>query len=307
MTFRLAHLSDCHLGPLPAARRRDLASKRVLGYLNWQRNRAKAFLPGTTDDLLADLRAHAPDHVAVTGDLVNIALEAEFENAGRFLAALGPPQAVTAVPGNHDAYVSGALRRFNHHCAPFVTSDTRPAEAVGIYPVVRSRGPLTLVGLSSAHASGPFMATGAVDRDQRAAMRETLLATRDTLRVVLVHHPPCEGAAAWHKRLENASALRAVWRETGAGFILHGHTHLPTRMQVDGPDGPIPVFGVASAAQAPGGHKPPASYTLFDVETTGAGWTVTATRRGYPATGGAITELRTETFSVPRAAQPAAG
>src|SRR4051794_28797914 len=35
MAFTLAHLSDPHLPPLPAARLRDLASKRALGYLNW--------------------------------------------------------------------------------------------------------------------------------------------------------------------------------------------------------------------------------------------------------------------------------
>ena len=39
--FRLAHLSDPHLPPLPAARLRDLAGKRALGYLNWTRNRHK--------------------------------------------------------------------------------------------------------------------------------------------------------------------------------------------------------------------------------------------------------------------------
>ena len=39
--FTLAHLSDPHLPPLPAARLRDLAGKRALGYLNWTRNRHK--------------------------------------------------------------------------------------------------------------------------------------------------------------------------------------------------------------------------------------------------------------------------
>ncbi|TIO72439.1 MAG: metallophosphoesterase, partial [Mesorhizobium sp.] len=33
--LRLAHISDVHLGPLPDVTYRDLASKRVLGYVNW--------------------------------------------------------------------------------------------------------------------------------------------------------------------------------------------------------------------------------------------------------------------------------
>ena len=41
--FTLAHLTDPHLGPLPEMHRRDLASKRLLGYVNWQRNRSRSF------------------------------------------------------------------------------------------------------------------------------------------------------------------------------------------------------------------------------------------------------------------------
>lgn len=296
MTFRLAHLSDCHLGPLPAILVGQLASKRMLGYLNWQRNRAKAFVPGTTDLLVADLKANQPDHIAVTGDLVNLGLESEFEHAGRFLADLGPPDRVTAIPGNHDAYVPGALERFNHHCAPFLTSDNA-CLALSPYPLVRKRGPVTLIGMSTALDTHPFMATGALDKDQRDAMAARLAGAQGSFRVVLIHHPPFDGAAPWHKRLVDARTVRAIWQEKGAELILHGHTHLPTRRTIAGPKAPIEVFGVASAAQAPGGHKPPASYTLFEIDESQSGWTVTAIRRGYPASGGAIAELSRESFT----------
>ena len=295
MTFRLAHISDCHLGPLPPVKRRELMSKRVLGYVNWQRNRAKAFVPGTTETLLDDLKDQAPDHIAVTGDLVNLGLEAEFENAGRFLAGLGSPDTVTAIPGNHDAYVPGALDRFNLHCAPYLESDAR-TQQTDPYPILRHRGPLTIIGLSTARASGPFMATGAVGRRQRDRMAGELATAKGTFRLVLLHHPPFDNAGAWHKRLVGAKRVRAVWQEHGAELILHGHTHLPTRNAVSGPDGPIPVFGVSSSAQASGGHKPPASYTLFEIDEADGAWTVTAVRRGYPDTGGPVQELSCETF-----------
>src|SRR5579863_265053 len=76
--FTLAHLSDPHLPPLPAPRLSELASKRVLGYLNWTRNRHKFQRRDVLDVLVSDLQAQTPDHIAVTGDLVNLALEAEF-------------------------------------------------------------------------------------------------------------------------------------------------------------------------------------------------------------------------------------
>ena len=300
MTFRLAHLSDCHLGPLPPIRRRELISKRVLGYINWQRNRGKAMVSGTIEGLVDDLKSQTPDHIAVTGDLVNLGLEAEFAGAGQFLAGLGSPDAVTAIPGNHAAYVPGALARFNVHCAPFLTSDPSATQAGAPYPIVRQRGPAAILGLSTATATGPFMATGSVDDDQKAKLEQALTDHFSAFRIVLIHHPPQPNAGPWHKRLVGAKAFRGLMAKSGAELILHGHTHLPTRTEIDGPDGPIPVFGVASAAQSPGGHKPPANYTLFDIDETESGWQVTATRRGYPVEGGAVTELSVERFAAPK-------
>jgi 3',5'-cyclic AMP phosphodiesterase CpdA len=103
--FMLAHLSDPHLPPLPAPRLRDLMGKRVFGYLNWTRNRQKFQRRDVVDALVSDMRAQGPDHIAITGDLVNLALEAEFEPARAWLEGVGAPDRVTVVPGNHDAYV----------------------------------------------------------------------------------------------------------------------------------------------------------------------------------------------------------
>src|SRR3954454_22503963 len=102
--FTLAHLSDPHLAPLPAPSLRELVGKRVTGYLHWTRTRHKIHRREVLDALVADLRAQRPDHIAVTGDLVNIALEAEFAPARAWLQSVGAPELVTAIPGNHDAY-----------------------------------------------------------------------------------------------------------------------------------------------------------------------------------------------------------
>ena len=90
--FRLAHISDVHLGPLPDVTYRDLASKRVLGYVNWQRNRRRHMHDAVIDTIVADIKARAPDHLAVTGDLVNLALDGEIEMAKHWLETLGSPQ-----------------------------------------------------------------------------------------------------------------------------------------------------------------------------------------------------------------------
>ncbi|TIU09350.1 MAG: metallophosphoesterase, partial [Mesorhizobium sp.] len=63
--LRLAHISDVHLGPLPDVTYRDLASKRVLGYVNWQRNRRRHMHDAVIDTIVGDIKANAPDHLAV--------------------------------------------------------------------------------------------------------------------------------------------------------------------------------------------------------------------------------------------------
>lgn len=280
--FRLAHLSDPHLGPMPDARLRDLLSKRMIGYVNWHRNRARALTASWLDRLVDDMRRQAPDHVALTGDLVNIALDQEIAAARRWLDALAPPDRLSVVPGNHDAYVPGALRRASEAWAPYMTGDGAPGVH---FPYVRKRGPLALVGVSSARASGPWFATGRIGSRQTRRLRETLeaLGAQGVFRVVMIHHPPQRGATAWHKRLTDASRVRAAIKRAGAELVLHGHTHLATRTHIEGPHGPVPVICVPSASNGPGHKRPAARYNLFSIDGAPGAWTCEMEERGFRA------------------------
>ena len=103
--FRLAHLSDPHLAPLPSSRWQDLMSKRLTGYLSWYWKRRTIHQARILELVVRDIKSHDPDHVAVTGDLINIALAAEYRYARRWLEELGSRARVSLVPGNHDASV----------------------------------------------------------------------------------------------------------------------------------------------------------------------------------------------------------
>src|SRR6516162_5754458 len=76
LMFVLAHLSDPHLGPLPRPRLGELMGKRATGFLNWRRKRGRIHRPDVLARIVADLKAQTADHIAVTGDLVNISLPA---------------------------------------------------------------------------------------------------------------------------------------------------------------------------------------------------------------------------------------
>src|SRR5260370_4592831 len=164
--FTLAHLSDPHLPPLPAARLRDLLGKRALGYLNWTRNRHKYQRREVLDALVSDMQAQAPDHIAVTGDLVNLALEAEFAPSRAWLESVGAPDRVTVIPGNHDAYVRVTKHRFAEAWGSYLDGDGAPGGGVP-FPSLRRRGPLALISVSSAVPTPPLMATGWLGRVQR--------------------------------------------------------------------------------------------------------------------------------------------
>lgn len=284
--FRLVHLSDPHIGPLPAASVRELVSKRVLGYINWHRNRAVAMHGDLLGRLAEAVKAEEPDHITVTGDLVNIALEAELEPARAFLETLGSGTDVTVVPGNHDAYVPGALARASVTWRPWMVGDHDHAGPN--WPTRRRRGPLALIGVSTARASAPFMATGHVSVPQATLLGEALEAAghEGLFRVVLIHHPPVSGATEWHKRLIGASRVRAAIHTHGAELVLHGHTHLATHMLLKGRSGMVPVLGVPSASQSPGGVRPGAGFNVLDIAEASDGWVLRLTERRILHPGG---------------------
>jgi 3',5'-cyclic AMP phosphodiesterase CpdA len=294
--YKLAHLSDPHLGPLPEPTIRELVSKRVLGYLNWQRNRAGSFTSTHLDALIADIKAGTPDHIALTGDLVNIAIDAELLHARHWLEAFGKPTDISVVPGNHDAYVRGSLAKARAAWAPFMMGDDD--HHPGPFPYLRKRDDIALIGVSSAVATGPFMATGLVDSGQAQRLRDMLhtLGKEDAFRVVMIHHPPVRGATHWHKRLIAASRVRAAIHEAGAELVLHGHTHVDSLNWIAGPHGQVPVVGVPSASHAPGSRHPGARYNLFSIDRINGDWHCHMTERGFAAPGQDISVIREKTL-----------
>ena len=83
----------------------QLLNKRATGYFNWWRHRVHLHVPEALAGIVADIKAQKPDHIALTGDLVNVALPQEFRRAADWLAAFDAPDRITVIPGNHDVYV----------------------------------------------------------------------------------------------------------------------------------------------------------------------------------------------------------
>ena len=307
--FVLAHLSDPHLGPLPRPRLAELAGKRVLGFLNWNQGRHARHRPEVLEALLRDLKVHAPDHVAVTGDLVNIALADEFAPARRWLARLGGPENVTVVPGNHDAYVRDAVQHPARHWGDYMRGDgigaAAPPERPTRFPFVRRRAPVALIGLSTAVPTAPFLATGRLGADQLMRLAEALadLGHEGLFRVVLIHHPPRSGTSSRFKRLVDAGPFRRAIAEHGAELVIHGHDHVHSLIWLEGPDRRIPAIGVPSASANPTGNGDPAAYNLYRIEGSPAAWQCEAISRGLRAGRDGVVEVARRTFDVSASAR----
>ncbi|MGA0533375.1 metallophosphoesterase family protein [Hansschlegelia sp. KR7-227] len=284
----VAHLSDPHLGPLPQFSPFDMMSKRGLGAINYFRRRRRWHDMSVLDRLVADLVDEQPDAVAVTGDLTNLGLDAEFVPAAVFLGRLGPPERVAAIPGNHDAYVRNVAGAPGRVWGAHMSSDDG---RVG-FPFIRRHGLVALIGLSSAVPTAPLAATGEVGPIQRDALGPMLRGLKEEglFRIVLVHHPVAEDGTPWLRRLRDAAELRAILARDGAELVLHGHNHEPAQASVPGPDGAIPVVAVPSCSTGPMSHEPPAAYNLYDVGGAPGAWTCEATARGLQADG-AVGEL----------------
>jgi 3',5'-cyclic AMP phosphodiesterase CpdA len=276
--FTLAHLSDIHLSPMPRARRRDLLGKRVLGYVNWHRGRKLVHRRDVLDVLTQDIAERGPDHIAVTGDLVNLGLPEEFVLAAEWLRQLGPPERVTAIPGNHDAYVRLHPERGTAHWLPYMRSNEAGEALIGTpstaFPFVRRFGDVALVALSSAIPTLPFIAAGRIGSAQLAFLGLALeeLGRQGLFRVVLVHHPPLAGQVGWRRGLRDARALTSLLREKGAELVLHGHNHEQTLFELDTVSGPAVIVGVPSASEAVSEGTPAARYNEYRIGRVRNGW-----------------------------------
>lgn len=268
--YTLAHLSDPHLSPLPVASFLELAGKRLTGWLNWQRKRHNVHDRAVLDAIVADLHAQQPDHIAVTGDIANIGLPAEYKNGRAWLDKVGAARDVSFIPGNHDIYVSGCAEMAERAWGANMRGDDGET-----FPYVRRRGPLALIGVSSGVVTAPFMATGEVGLAQLEKLSALLerLKGEKLFRVVTIHHPPVS-ASAHHKRLIDAEAFKAVIASHGAEMVLHGHDHLNMTNWLDGPDTTrVPAVGVPSASARPGMDHDTAGYNLYCIDGAPGAWT----------------------------------
>lgn len=292
----IAHISDLHLLSLEGLHPRRLVGKRFTGWVNLKLRRESHHKREIAQAVAREVRARGVDHVVITGDVTNLALESEFEVVRSFLEqdlAL-PPERVSMVPGNHDMYTRGAhrARRFQCYLGEYITSDLPGAAGVpGVdrFPYVRLRGPAAIIGLSSAVPSPPLFASGVLGRAQRAALHAVLAHAEVKKRtpVILQHHPwhnPVHPVKNLMTGLADAHDQHEVLQELPRGLLLHGHLHRRIHQRIDTARGQLHAIGTTSASLLDESEDRMGGFNLYAIEEDGEVGEL-ASYRLEPATG----------------------
>ncbi|MBL4847533.1 MAG: metallophosphoesterase [Planctomycetes bacterium] len=256
--IEIAHVSDLHFAWAPGdagVPAHGFLNKRLVGYANLRFHRKNP--QAIADALGEDLRAHPPDHLAITGDLTNLSLPGEFRRARDWIESLElPPERVSVIPGNHDAYVPEGLDLFEETFAPWLPGPSWPRE--------QRAGPAALFGTSSSLPVPWFRAWGALGPEQLDSLSRLIDASDAPLKAVLVHHPPVLGNGRPDKPTRNnrdGARLIEVCRGR-VDLILCGHTHEAFDYTFPG-ERPLRVFCAGSTTMAPKTHGQAATYNRY--------------------------------------------
>ena len=222
-----------------------LSAAAYLAYQLWRLRRIfyhRRDSEKSREALCADLAQRPPDHIVVTGDLTNVALDTEFQLGAAWLRRLQAIAPVTIVPGNHDVNISrlrrasgmprtSKLDRFLEHTG-FLHEGLPLGEQ--LYPFVRRIGDISLVALDST-AFNPLVNSRGVIDDEQLERTADLLASpviRGTQPLIALHHHlvPRGGKrrrSDYFMELENADEMIDLVRQSGSDLVLHGHIHEP--------------------------------------------------------------------------------
>ena len=287
--FILAHFSDPHIACTDQIKWRDIINKRVLGYLRWKLHRKTEHRNEILASLQKDLQRIKPDHIAITGDLTHLSLPSEFKKVRGWLQSLGTPNQVTVVPGNHDTYVRTDWHQTFACWLDYMVSDpqyqqTDSANGVNdLFPTLRVRGQIALIGVCTAHPNTSYLAIGSIGAFQLKKL-ETILkqtAGQRLFRIILIHHPPISGMVSWRRRLTDAPALRRLLRRYGTELILHGHAHKTAVNCLNNLAGLTLVMGAPSASSLGRTYERRARYYVYKIIRSGNGWDVNIVERVY--------------------------
>lgn len=291
--FAFLHISDLHLGPVLQPRGSGITLKQWLGYLAWKFRRSRCHDDGLTDTFLETIRHLEARHLCITGDLVNLGLREEIARAKSLLGKFGQAAEVSLVPGNHDLLSRKSIEDVRRDWSPWMGGGAD-------FPYLTANGPVAFIGLCAVRPEPPLNARGFIDQTQLEALPSTLRSAREAglFRVLLLHHPPQREENSFRRGLTNAGALRAILACEGTELVLHGHTGHPSRAELPGLVGPIPVLGAGALSLLNPSRKETGHFHRFELERQPGFWSLRVCHYHYNRANHSFDRSRSECFNL---------
>lgn len=288
-SFVLAHFSDPHFARVDLVDKGDLLGKRLFGYLRYKLKRRAEHSDELLTILSKDLQRTKPDHIAITGDLTQLSLPVEFKAAREWMRSLGTASRITVIPGNHDAYIKMDWDKTFAYWMDYMAGDVRKQTTESItslgslFPTLRIRDQIALIGINTAFPSGLHLATGTIGDDQLTKLEKILkyLSDRPLFRIILIHHPPIPDIVSSRKSLTDAESLRSILERYKVELLLFGHTHETVHTSLTTLSGKIPAIGAPSISSRSPKNERRSRYYLYKITSTTDEWKVQMNERFF--------------------------
>ena len=236
--MRILHFSDPHIPtPLSQVPLGKWLSKRAFGGANLLLGRHRSFADAV-DKLKALARfkvEYNVDLVLCTGDYTALGLNHEYQRAVSALSGLMDASlGYVNVPGNHDYYLTDALReeRFRSYFKSTLASDLPEHQVDGPWPLVRLIGDeIAVVAVNSSRPNPlPWRSSGRIPeiqlRELHKLSRDARLAARRVF--IMTHYAPLRENGekdSWRHGLENSDSFLLSCADFEQVIILCGHIH----------------------------------------------------------------------------------
>jgi 3',5'-cyclic AMP phosphodiesterase CpdA len=146
---------------------------------------------------------------------------------------------------------------------------------LGRFPFVRLRGPVAIIGVTSAVPRLPVIAAGKIGKAQADALTQILAHPEVKKRtpVVLMHHPahnPASHVKRLLRGLDDAALLWTSIADVPRGLVLHGHLHERIQRNIDTSAGRMLSIGATSASLQHEHEGKMAGFNVYEISDAGA-------------------------------------